>query len=80
MHKRITSIGEDTNSKEIKDKSSYNLIKIIGLNLISISGMIQIIMLLSIIFKAMDLFTILYLFINVLICITSLQKLLKEPK
>lgn len=79
MHKRITSIGEDSKSKEMKDKSNYSLIKIIGLNLISVAGFIQVFMLLSIIFRIMDLFTVFYFIINVIICIGSLIKLLKEP-
>lgn len=79
MHKRITSIGEDDKSSEMKDKSKYNFIKFIGLNIISISGMIQVFMLLSIIFQIMDLFTIFYFIVNVLICFVSLNKLLKEP-
>lgn len=79
MHKRITSIGEDKNSNNMKDKSSYNLLKIITLNIISISGFIQIFMLLSIIFRIMDLFTIVYFVINLLICVGSLYKLLQEP-
>lgn len=77
MHKRITSMGEDKNSSELKDKSSYNFIKVIGLNLISISGFIQVLMLLSILFHVMDIFTIFYFLINSLILVASTIKLLK---
>lgn len=80
MHKRISSIGKDESSKEIENKDSYNIIKIIGLNLVSTAGIIQVIMLLSIIFKIMDLFTIFYFIINLGVCIASTAKLLKEPK
>ena len=80
MHKRMTSIGEDRNTEDFKDKSKYSFIRIIGLNLISVAGMIQVFMLLSIIFKVMDLFTIFYFIINTIICFGSLSKLLKEPK
>ena len=80
MHKRITSVGDDDNSSEMKDKSKYNLIKIIGLNIISVSGMIQIFMLFSIIFRIMDLFTVFYFIVNVFICFVSLRKLLRESK
>lgn len=77
MHKRISSMGEDKNSKEYKDKSSYGILKVIALNLISISGFVQVLMLLSIIFKFMDVFTVVYFVINLLICIVSVRKLLK---
>lgn len=77
MHKRISSMGEDKNAKEYKDKSSYGILKVIALNLISISGFVQVLMLLSIVFKFMDIFTIAYFVINLLICIVSVRKLLK---
>ena len=77
MHKRISSMGEDKNAKEYKDKSSYGILKVIALNLISISGFVQVLMLLSIIFKFMDIFTVAYFVINLLICIVSVRKLLK---
>lgn len=80
MHKRITSLGEDKSSESMKDKNSYNFLKIVCLNLISTAGLIQVIMLLSIIFKIMDIFTIVYFIINLIICIGSLKKLLEEPK
>lgn len=78
MHKRITSIGKDEKTDKIKDKSSYGIIKIIGLNLISIAGFVQVLMLLAIIFHAMDIFTIFYFILNLTICIVTLKKLLKE--
>lgn len=77
MHKRISSMGEDKNAKEYKDKSSYGILKVIALNLISISGFVQVLMLLSIIFKFMDVFTVAYFVINLLIYIVSVRKLLK---
>lgn len=78
MHKRMTSIGNDEKTESVKDKSQYGIIKILALNLISISGFIQVLMLLAIIFKMMDIFTICYFIINLLICIVSVAKLLKE--
>ena len=78
MHKRMTSIGNDEKTESVKDKSQYGIIKILALNLISISGFIQILMLLAVIFKMMDIFTICYFIINLLICVVSVTKLLKE--
>lgn len=78
MHKRLSSMGEDYHTKEVKDKSSYNFSKIVGLNLLSISGFIQVLMLFAIIFKVMDIFTIFYFLVNLVVCIVSLKKLLKE--
>jgi len=78
MHKRISSIGNDEKTEEVKSKKNYNVFKIIGLNLVSIAGFVQVLMLLSIIFRVMDIFTIVYFGINILICCISLVKLLKE--
>lgn len=78
MHKRMTSIGNDEKTESVKDKSQYGIIKILALNLISISGFIQVLMLLAVIFKMMDIFTICYFIINLLICVVSVTKLLKE--
>lgn len=78
MHKRISSIGEDKEAKKMKDKSSYGIVKTIALNLISISGFVQVIMLAAIISRRMDVFTIFYFILNLLACIFSLMKLLKE--
>lgn len=78
MHKRITSIGTDEKSSSLKNKNNYSILKIIALNLISVSGLIQVFMLISIIFKIMDLFTIVYFIINMLICLISVSKLLSD--
>lgn len=78
MHKRMTSIGNDEKTESVKDKSQYGIIKILALNLISISGFIQVLMFLAVIFKMMDIFTICYFIINLLICVVSVTKLLKE--
>lgn len=79
LHKRISTLGDDKNSEEMKNKGSYGIIKIIGLNLVSTAGLIQVFMLLAILLSVMDYFTIIYFIINLLICIRTLIKLLKEP-
>ena len=78
MHKRISSIGNDDKSSEFKDKSKYDFLKIIALNFISISGFVQVLMLFAILFRVMDIFTIVYFVINLMICIISLKKILSE--
>ena len=80
MHKRINSLGQDESSNSMKDKNTDGFLKIVCLNLVSTAGLIQVIMLLSIIFRIMDIFTCVYFIINLLICIGSLKKLLEEPK
>ena len=80
MHKRITSIGEDKKSQSMKNKNEYGFIKILGLNLISIAGFVQVFMVLAIIFRVMDIFTIFYFGINIAVCCASLYKLLQEPE
>ena len=77
MHKRITSMGEDEETRGVKTKSKYGILKIIALNLTSISGFVQVFMLIAIIFNLMEMFTITYFIINLVICIVTLIKLLK---
>lgn len=77
MHKRISSIGKDEYTNEVKDRNSYSILKVIGLNLTSVAGFSQVLMLLSIIFKFMDLYTIFYFVIFLGVCVLSVKKLLK---
>ena len=42
MHKAITTLGNQNSMDVVKDKSSYSMIKIIALNLTSVSGFVQV--------------------------------------
>ena len=80
MHKRISTMGKDEVSENVRERSSYNILKVIALNLISIAGFVQVLMLIAIIIRCMDLFTIAYFAINFVICIASTYKLLQDTK
>lgn len=77
MHKVITTLGTDKSVRSVKDKSSYGTIKVLALNLISISGFVQILMLIAIPLKLYDLFTLGYFILNTLVMIVSLKSILR---
>ena len=77
MHKMITTVGIEK-MELIKDKSKYNFCKIVALNLTSVSGFVQVFMLVAILINMMDLFTIIYFIINASICFISLHTMLSE--
>ncbi|MQW39011.1 CDP-alcohol phosphatidyltransferase [Lactococcus hircilactis] len=78
MHKAINTIGEKEEISGLKKKDSYGIIKIIALNLISIAGFVQVLMLVAIIFNILDLFTIGYFLLNLIIMLGSLKEILGE--
>lgn len=80
MHKIITTVGNENSVSEVKNKSEYGFIKLIALNLISISGFVQVLMLAAIVLDMMDLFTLGYFLLNGLVMLVSLRSLLREPK
>lgn len=75
MNKKIAMIG--SKSDDLNKKENYGIARIIALNLTSISGFIQVIMLISLLYSLTDYFTIAYFIINLAIMIVSLIKLLK---
>lgn len=79
MHKAInTIIGDTARLSAIKDKSEYGLAKLVALNITSISGFVQVLMLLAIILNMLDLFTIVYFILNLLVMVVSLKKIFQE--
>ena len=75
MHKAITTLGNQSAMKSVKDKSEYGFAKLIALNLTSIAGFGQVLMLLAVIFNIMDLFTIGYFILNFMVMIISLKNI-----
>lgn len=78
MHKRKSTNIDDKVVKAISDKQSFNLSKILAMNLVSPSGFMQIIFLASIIFNLLNYFVAFYFAVNLFIMIISLKGLLKE--
>lgn len=77
MHKTITTLGAGNNVLRVKEKSEYGIIKLIALNLTSISGFVQVLMLMAILLNILDIFTIGYFLLNFLVMIVSLRSILK---
>lgn len=73
MHKTITTIGKNPETDSVKDKSNYGFSKTLALNVISVTGFMQVFMLISIFFKAYDIFTLAYFIINVVVMFFSLR-------
>lgn len=74
--KKTLNIGEDS-IKKVANKESFGLSQIIAMNFISVSGFLQVIFLLCIVFHTLNFFVAFYLLANTLIMIKSLHELLK---
>ncbi|CZD60230.1 WciO [Streptococcus pneumoniae] len=78
MHKYINTVTQDESVSSIKDKSDFNTIKILALNMTSITGIPQVLLLLTILINQWVLFTLVYFTINFLLMIFSLYSLFKK--
>ncbi|WP_081544024.1 CDP-alcohol phosphatidyltransferase family protein [Streptococcus pneumoniae] len=78
MHKYINAVAQDESVSSIKDKSDFNTIKILALNMTSITGIPQVLLLLTILTNQWVLFTLVYFTINFLLMIFSLYSLFKK--
>lgn len=77
MHKTMTTIGINKDIPSVKDKEHYSPLKTLGLNLISVTGFMQVFMLLSIFYNAFDLFTLIYFILNGAVMLASLYSIFK---
>lgn len=78
MHKYINSVGEDNSSGGIKDKKAFSPLKILALNIISITGLPQVFIFIAILTATLDYLTIIYCFINTAVMLASLYSLLNK--
>lgn len=78
MHKYINTVAQDESVSSIKDKSDFNTIKILALNMTSITGIPQVLLLLTILTNQWILFTLVYFTINFLLMIFFLYSLFKK--
>lgn len=77
MHKAMTS----TSSKDaggMKDRSNYNIVKIFALNITSTPGLVQILLLVGILTRTLDLYTVIYFAINLAVMIISLRTIFRS--
>lgn len=77
MHKAITTLGDENKVSSVKDKSEYSSIKLFALNITSVAGFLQVIMLLAIVLNMMDVFTLGYFLLNMLVMVASLRSIFK---
>lgn len=76
MHKAMTSTGSQ-DAGGMKDRTNYGMVKIIALNITSIPGLVQILLLVGIFTHTLNLYTIVYFMINMFVMIVSLRLVLK---
>lgn len=75
MHKTITITGDEGKVSSVKDKSEYGFVKLVALNLTSISGFVQVLMLIAIVIDMLDLFTVGYFILNFVVMLVSLRNI-----
>lgn len=78
LHKKKSSGIESKAVKELSDKQGFSLSKVVGMNLVSPSGALQLVLLCAILTHTMNFFIALYFLINLGIMLVSLKSLLKE--
>lgn len=78
MHKKKSSGIESKAVKALSDKQGFSLSKVIGMNLVSPSGALQLVLLAAILSHTLNFFIVLYSLINFAIMMVSLKSLLKE--
>lgn len=77
MQKKKTSESSAEAVKAVGDKKSFNLPKVIALNIESAIGFMQVILLLAIIFHFLNIYALFYMLFNLLMTVYSLYTLLK---
>lgn len=78
MHKKKSYGNSSDAVKELSDKNSFGVSKIIAMNLVSPSGFMQVILLLCIVMHISNIFIVFYFVVNLGIMSLSLYKLLKN--
>lgn len=77
LHKRKNLNMSQDSVNELQDKKNFGFVQIVSMNLISVSGFMQVLFLVCILTHTLNLFICFYLVINLLTCLLSLRKLLK---
>lgn len=78
MHKKKSYGVESKGIKELSEKRTFGVKQILAMNIVSPSGFMQIILLISILFGKMVYFNLFYFIVNSIILIISMWKLLKD--
>lgn len=80
MHKTITALGNEDAVRAVKNKAEFGFVKILALNLTSVSGFVQVFMLIAVLCNMMDLFTIVYFVLNLMVMLLSLKNILQGER
>ena len=80
MHKAISTNGDLESVKAVKDKAEYSTVKLIALNITSISGFVLVFMILAVWFDLLAVFTLVYFILNASVMIVSLKSVLNNKK
>ncbi len=78
LHKKKSSGIESKAVKELSNKQGFSISKVIGMNLVSPSGALQLVLLAAILSHTLNFFIALYFVINFAIMMVSLRSLLRE--
>jgi len=77
MHKAMTTLGKSYNEESVKDKSKFSISKLVALNITSIAGFVQLFLLIAVVTNTMDLFTIIYFFINCFVMLYAIYTIFR---
>lgn len=77
LHKRLSTLKDTGSVTRIKNKENYGLKEIFALNITSVTGFVQVFILIAILFELLDVFTVAYFFINLVIMIFSIKSVLQ---
>lgn len=80
MHKAITTLGDGNSMDEVKDKSEYGFAMTVALNITSVAGFVQIFMLIALLMRIADIFTVGYFILNAMVMFVSLKSIFKDRK
>ena len=78
MHKMVNTVGTDSGASSMAQKAEFGFVKIVALNLTSITGFPQFLMLIAALTNTMDIYTIIYFIINVAAMLISIIRMFKE--
>lgn len=77
MHRKIALNPKESKVEKLKDKSNYNVAKIVVLNICDPAGFQEVIMLIAILFNLCTEFTFCYFILNMMIMIYSIGNMLE---
>lgn len=77
MHKAISTLMDKSSVSGVKEKQNFGFVKTVALNLRSVAGGAQVLMLIAILTNFMDVFTVFYFVFNTAVMIISLRSIFK---